>query len=341
MNDSCKLIFLISQPRAGSTMLQRILGSHSQIHTHSEPWIMLHPAYALKQEGMKAEYNMTLAAEALREFHKILPSGEEDYITGIRKMYYYLYNRALEGSGKTYFLDKTPRYYFIISELGRIFPEAHFIILLRNPIGVLCSILSTWVGKNYYRLNDFKYDLVKAPQLLIDGTRTLEDKCIITHYENIVSDPFKEVGTICERIGVDFEPEIIDYGGKNLPKWKFGDRNSIYDKQKPSSDNLEKWKERLDDAQTWKFANDYLTILGREAVEELGYSYDRIMEEIGKRAPSGFRRITTLSFAKVTDDSLTGQSPWRKMMLRIRCTLGARGVVGTFVHAIRKLLGKT
>ena len=51
------LIFIISQPRAGSTLLQRILGGHPEIHTAAEPWIMLHPLYALKSKGCSAEYN--------------------------------------------------------------------------------------------------------------------------------------------------------------------------------------------------------------------------------------------------------------------------------------------
>ena len=47
------LILMISPPRAGSTMLQRILGSHSDIHTVSEPWLVLHPLYALRPEGIR------------------------------------------------------------------------------------------------------------------------------------------------------------------------------------------------------------------------------------------------------------------------------------------------
>jgi len=56
MNISGKnLIFLISQPRSGSTLLQRVTGSHSEIQTESEPRIMLHPRYALKHEGLTME----------------------------------------------------------------------------------------------------------------------------------------------------------------------------------------------------------------------------------------------------------------------------------------------
>ena len=49
-------------------------------------------------------------------------------------MYSHLYNCALKDTGKKFFfLDKTPRYHYIISEIYRTFPKAKLIILLRNP----------------------------------------------------------------------------------------------------------------------------------------------------------------------------------------------------------------
>ncbi|MBI4530372.1 MAG: sulfotransferase, partial [Candidatus Latescibacteria bacterium] len=62
------LIFLISQPRAGSTLLQRILGGHPDIHTVPEPWLMLHPLYALRSDGYQTEYAVDVAHTSLREF---------------------------------------------------------------------------------------------------------------------------------------------------------------------------------------------------------------------------------------------------------------------------------
>ena len=63
------LIFIISPPRSGSTLLQRMIGSHSAVHTHPEPHILTPLAfqgYFYRIE--KAAYNHTVAANALREF---------------------------------------------------------------------------------------------------------------------------------------------------------------------------------------------------------------------------------------------------------------------------------
>ena len=39
------LIFIISQPRSGSTLLQRMLSGNKDIKASAETWLMLHPLY--------------------------------------------------------------------------------------------------------------------------------------------------------------------------------------------------------------------------------------------------------------------------------------------------------
>ena len=130
------LIFLISQPRAGSTLLQRILSGHLEIGTTSEPWVMLYPVYALRHTGISADFNFFIARRGLEDFLNILPEGEDHYIQALRSMALVLYNAARETQGVERFLDKTPRYYYIIPELYRIFPSAKF-IFLKSTAGYL------------------------------------------------------------------------------------------------------------------------------------------------------------------------------------------------------------
>src|SRR5262249_40497787 len=146
------LIFAISQPRAGSTLLQRILAAHPSIFATAEPWLMLHPLYALRAQGHTADYNAEWARAALKDFCDNLEGGEQAYLEALRGMGVSLYNQALQRSGRPCFLDKTPRYYQICPELRRTFPEAKFILLLRNPLAVLSSILTSWIHEDWERL---------------------------------------------------------------------------------------------------------------------------------------------------------------------------------------------
>ena len=48
------LIFIISQPRSGSTLLQRVLAGHPDVATSAETWLMLHPVYESRKRGLSA-----------------------------------------------------------------------------------------------------------------------------------------------------------------------------------------------------------------------------------------------------------------------------------------------
>lgn len=280
------LIFLISQPRAGSTLTQRMLGSHSEIHTVSEPWLMLHPFYALRSEGYEVEYNTQWARDAVQGFINDIPEGEEAYFNGLRRMYSYLYSCATLPSGKRYFLDKTPRYYFIISELYKTFPEAYYIILLRNPLAVLCSMINTWTQDDWFKLHLYKHDLLEAPVRLINSINLLKNNCIVLHYEWLLLNPEWETSKICSWLGVDFLPEMINYGSvKDSPAWKYGDQNKVYQQTKPDPLNLDRWVLDLEKPQIWRLANDYLEFLGAQQFIQLGYSYEEMRDLLDSKRP--------------------------------------------------------
>lgn len=276
-------------------MLQRILGGHSDIHTVSEPWLMLHPLYALRSDACKTEYNAQIAGDALRIFLHTLPNGEDEYISGVRWMYSFLYQRALESAGKSFFLDKTPRYYFIVPELYHVFPEARYIVLLRNPLAVLASIYNTWVTTKKRRLYYYDHDLLKAPQLLLAALDLLGEQGVVVRYEQLVNNPHEETRKICERVGIDFEPDIVVYGNRSLPHFPKGDLVSVDYHQRPLSRNAEKWVQSLADPQFWRLAYDYLRLLGRETIAKLGYDYEELTQLLMAHRPNPIHLAFTLS----------------------------------------------
>jgi len=283
------LIFLISQPRAGSTMLQRILGNHPQIHTLSEPWIMLHPIYALREDGLWFDYDGRVARLARIDFFQSLPNDENDYFEALRRMTVYLYNQALISSEKHYILDKTPRYYHIIPELHRLFPNAHFIFLLRNPLAVMISIIRTWTRDQWLLLHRNKLDLVKAPRLILEGIDRLKDSCTVIHYEHFINNPINETKRICSDLGVDFVSEIVEYGSFDEVLWLHGDKSTIQQHFKPDPDNADRWVESTENPQIWRLAKDYLSLLGDNTVNRMGYSFGSLQEKLDVHKPISFR----------------------------------------------------
>lgn len=296
------LVFLVSQPRGGSTLLQKILSCHPKIHTIAEPWLMLHPLYALRQQGFQAEYGHKIAKSALTDLISSLPNKEEDYYEGLRRMYSYLYESLLQDTDKQYFLDKTPRYYLIINDIYKVFPNAKFIILLRNPLAVLCSIMSTWIRDDISKLKKYKSDLLTAPKLLIDGLEKLNDKCIVIHYEQLLKKTEQEVEKILNFLEIDVDLSIIDYNSSNLViSGKRGDQIGVVNNSRPSMDNIDKWIYNLREPNVWNFCYEYLDILGSDTIEKLGYSYEEIQNILRKNKPRNFYFLKSASLKKVLD----------------------------------------
>ena len=109
------LVFVISPPRAGSTLLQRMLGAHQDISTHPEPHLITPLAYLGYHDRVDAApFDHINAAQAVQSFVSELPKGEEDYLDALRAYCNTLYGRALETTQKRYFLDKTPAYALVL-----------------------------------------------------------------------------------------------------------------------------------------------------------------------------------------------------------------------------------
>lgn len=296
-----ELIFLVSQPRAGSTMLQVMLAGSPAIATTSEPWIALHPIYALKMAGIEAEYESVLARRALTQFLRQGHVDEAFFKEKVAAMLSSLYAPHLQRQGASLFLDKTPRYYNIISELADVFPGARFIILLRNPMAVLHSIITTWVKDDWPRMKRFRNDLLVAPQKLVEGIKLLGDRCATINYEDLVADPEAAVADLCRFLGVKFSEEMIDYKDGSNEDWIMGDQQNVRQYSRPSKERIDLWKDGFTSAQERHVADSYFRALGDELIEGMGYDAGAIRPHLA--SPDEGASI-------VPWDELTGEKYW-------------------------------
>jgi Sulfotransferase family len=273
------LIFVISQPRSGSTLLQLILAGHPDIATTSEPWLALHPIYALRKNGIETEYDSQLSRVALVEFLGQSGANEAFFKEKIREFLLSLYVQSIRHQKKKYFLDKTPRYYYIITELFEIFPRAKFIILLRNPLAVLNSILKAWVKEDFSKFGRYQDDLLVAPGKLVEASGR-SDRCITLKHEDLVADPHKVMMTVCRSLGIPFFENMLDYGARMPAAWRLGDSTGIYKKSRPDPHSVNNWKEGFSSQQEKYLALSYVEALGRELINDMGYSYDELVSSV-------------------------------------------------------------
>lgn len=278
------LIFIISQPKAGSTLLQRILAGHADIQTSAETWLMLHPVYGLRKRGIKTDYNANWAATGVTEFLENYAEGKETYIEGIRSFAATIYGRVLEKHGKRLFLDKTPRYTMIIEELYALFPQAKYVLLIRNPLAILKSELHTYVGDDWQVLSGFAPDLLAAPRRLVAARESLGNSAFEVKYEDLVTEPGDVVAKLCDFLGIEFDAAMLDYSDTPAPVGRMNDPVGIHRHTGPSKESLHKWEELGADSQLRSFALNYLDALGDRTVAELGYDPGELRVAIERTA---------------------------------------------------------
>ena len=286
VENNYQLLFLISQPRSGSTLLQRMLGAHPLIHTQSEPWILLYPLHVFKSENIVSSYKSDVYESAAKDFIHSLPGGMGEYKRSIARTYEGFYYAILSQHQKRIFLDKTPRYYHIINELNEYFPKAKFVFLLRNPAAVLVSICNSWIKGNWYYLSEYKEDLLDAPGLIMEGINSLGRNAHALHYEELLQHPQKHIQELCEFIGVAYESSMIEYTKASPKKWKYGDKGVAFEKEMPDIAHINNWIKSLENPQTYRLVYEYIETLGPRLLSALGYSYNQIFDAIKNNEPN-------------------------------------------------------
>lgn len=271
-------LFLLSLPRSGSTLAQRILAAHEPIATASEPWVLLPYLYTLRERGIYAEYNHRALAQAVEDFCGILPGGREDYLAEIRSLALRLYARA-SPQGTRYFLDKTPRYHLVSGEIAAAFPEAKLLFLWRNPLAVVASIMETWAGGkwNLYR---FKVDLFDGVENLIKTYEKNKHRAHAVGYEDFLTKTEETWDGIFGYLDLPFEPSALETFGEVALGGRKGDRVGSRKYATMSSEPLEGWKRTLANPVRKAWCRRYLRWIGSRRLAVMGYDLDALIAEL-------------------------------------------------------------
>jgi len=271
-------IFIFSLPRSGSTLLQRVLMSHSQIASVAEPWVMLPFSYAYKSNGVLTEYSHNVSFSAIEDFVDNLPNKENDYYEALGDFASTLYGKQCKNNER-YFLDKTPRYYLIIPEILKAFPDAKFIFLFRNPIHVMSSMMQTWSNGTFRKMYSHERDLNLGPKALSEGYELLDDKALAIQYEQFISNPAMYVEKICLYLDIEFDVQMLESFSDQDTKGRMGDPTGVLDYKSVSTEPLDKWKLTFATKYRKKIALNYLKNIEDSVFLTQGYSKIDLIEE--------------------------------------------------------------
>ncbi len=279
-------IFLFSLPRSGSTLVQRVLASHADVATASEPWLLLPFVYALRDRGVRSEYAAVPAARALNHFVEQLPGGLDDYLQELRSMAEHLYARA--AAGRPYFLDKTPRYHFVVDEMFRIFPDARFLFLWRNPLAVVASIVQTWT-RDRWGLGRWRADLFEGLGRLVAAYEANRDRAQAVRFEDLVSGP-AGWPAIFAHLGLAYDPSVTSRFTEVQLDGEMGDKTGVTRYGGLSKEPIDRWQQAISNPFRKRWCRAYLAWIGERRLAVMGYDLDELIAQL-EQIPDGSRRL--------------------------------------------------
>lgn len=238
-----RILFVISAPRSGSTLLERMLSSHSQVLGGPEPHLLTPLAHlGVFDKVDKAPYDAILAAEAQKEFVAELPRGEADYVDACRAYMDVLYGRALATKpGKTVLLDKTPAYALSLDFIAKVFPDATYVVLTRHPLAVFSSYAESFFDGDYAAAHAYNPILERYVPAIAKFLREKKAPTVHVVYEKLVVDPEAHLKAIFERVGIPHEPDAVNYGKQEREAKGLGDPIGVQKHSRPTTESIDKW----------------------------------------------------------------------------------------------------
>jgi hypothetical protein len=327
-----RLVFLISAPRSGSTLLARMLGSHSQIFAPAEPHLMPPLAHLGFHERVdQAPYDPVITQEGLRSFVALLPGGELDWLAALRRATDHLYACALAPSGRRWFLDKTPAYALVLDFVAKLYPDARFVVLTRHPMAVWSSCVESFFDGDAAAAHARNPVLERYVPAIARFLREPPVPLVHVRYEALVTDPEATLREICRHVGVGFEPDMIEYGrtDETTPKAGrgLGDPITVDRESRPTTRSVGKWAEAL--AADSALLSQCRAIAERLADEDLalwGTPGPELRKTLAELAPSG---------AGPPKRQLTRYALERRLLVRLRRNI-QRNAFGRFVRGVRR-----
>ena len=223
-------IFIVGLPRSGTTLVERILGSHSTVHAAGE---LNDFSAALVEAAVGPGGSRSMSRQEL-----VARSAKIDFAALGRD--YLQRTRALAGctasTGRTpHFTDKMPLNYLYCGIIRRALPNARIVHLTRHPLAVCYAIYKTLFKDGY----PFSYDLGEIGRYYVSYRKLMDHweatlPGVIHHlsYERLVSDQAGETRRLLEFCGLQWEDDCLAFHRNPTPTTTASAaqvRQSLYD----------------------------------------------------------------------------------------------------------------
>jgi tetratricopeptide (TPR) repeat protein len=196
-------IFIVGLPRSGSTLLEQILASHSQVEgTQELPNVqqLVANLRGRDPDPGNPRYPRILAEMSTEEIRRL---GEK-----------YLADTRVYRTGKPFFIDKMPNNFRHLGLIHLMLPRAKIIDARREPIACCFSNLKQLFAKGQeftYGVSDIARYYRTYLELMRHWDAVLPGRILRIHHEDVVDDLEGSVRRLLEFCGLGFEPQCVEF----------------------------------------------------------------------------------------------------------------------------------
>ena len=194
-------IFIIGLPRSGSTLLEQILASHSQVEGTHE-----------LSDLARVVREIPDRLKTRQRYPDSLPGADAAFFAELGQVY--LDRTQKYRSGNPYFTDKNPNNFIHVGLVHLAMPDAVFINARRHPLDSCLGSFKQLFAKG----QAFSYDLVDIGEYFLQYQRLMEHwskilpgKVLDVRYEDVVADLESGVRRILEHCGLPFEEQCVRF----------------------------------------------------------------------------------------------------------------------------------
>ena len=209
-------IFILGLPRTGSTLIERIVSSHSDVHSCGElnhfAMQMMQLVKDNRQDGATNEH--VVPASAQIDFAKL----GEAYINSVLESETLPDNT--DGNTPRYFIDKLPLNSLYIGLIRLALPDAKIIHVKRHPLDTCYAIYKQLFTSGY----PFSYDLAELAQYYIAHHELMEhwqavlpDVMYQINYEDVVDDVYGQAQKLIAHCGLDWQNACASFEKNAAP----------------------------------------------------------------------------------------------------------------------------
>ena len=195
-------VFIVGMPRSGSTLVEQILASHSQVEGCGElPYVIMLSAMPGGRDPHGPKYP------------EILDQMKPDELLKLGS-HYLQYSAAHRSDAARIFTDKMPANFMHVGLIHLMLPQAIIIDARRNPMDACIANFRQLFaqGKNQ------SYDLMELGEYYLEYTRLMDHweavlpgRVLKVQYEDVVRDLEAEVRRILQHCGLPFEAACLDF----------------------------------------------------------------------------------------------------------------------------------